>query len=272
MLKDSYISIKEALVHAGSKLNTKIDIEWVSAKKIEEESSTSSLKKFDGILVPGGFGNNGIEGKIKAIEFARKNNIPYLGLCYGMQLALIEIARNVCHFKNANTTEIYPNCDHKIIDFMPVQKELIKKHQYGGTMRLGAYAAILDPSSKIFKLYEKTGRIKKDKERIKDLNKNKEIIYRIGKTSKNDNLILERHRHRYEVNPEYLDILKKNGVVFSSHHNRFDGTMLVESIELKNHPFFIGTQAHPEFKSRLNDPSPVFVGFVEASLKNQNKK
>jgi CTP synthase len=272
ILKDSYISIKEALVHAGANLNTKINIEWVSAKNIEESQNVSFLKSFDGILVPGGFGNNGVEGKIKAIEFARKHNVPYLGLCYGMQLALIEIARNVCDLKQANTSEISPNCDHKVIDFMPIQQELIKKHQYGGTMRLGAYAAILNPNTKIFKLYQSLSRIDKDKDRIKDITKNKEATYRIGKISKNDRVVLERHRHRYEVNPKYIETFEKKGVVFSSYHHRFDDTNLVESIELKNHPFFIGTQAHPEFKSRLNDPSPVFVGFVEAALKNKKKK
>lgn len=272
VLKDSYISIKEALVHAGAKLNIKVNIDWISAKKIEETNKTDVLKKFDGILVPGGFGNNGVEGKIKAIEYARKNKVPYLGLCYGMQLALIEIARNVCNLKQANTSEISPNCDHKVIDFMPIQQELIKKHQYGGTMRLGAYAAILNPNTKIFKLYQSLSRIDKDKDRIKDITKNKEATYRIGKISKNDCVVLERHRHRYEVNPKYIETFEKKGVVFSSYHHRFDDTNLVESIELKNHPFFIGTQAHPEFKSRLNDPSPVFVGFVEAALKNKKKK
>ncbi len=269
MLKDSYISIKEALVHAGSKLKTKVNIEWVSAKNIETEKNANFLKKFDGILVPGGFGNNGVEGKMKAIQFARENNKPYLGLCYGMQLALIEIARNLCSLKEANTSENSPNCQYKIIDFIPIQKELLKNHQYGGTMRLGAYAAIVAKNTKLFNLYHKNNRLEKDQLRLKNILKDKSQLFRIGKISKDDVVILERHRHRYEVNPEYIDILKKKGVVFSSHHHRIDNTHLIESIELKNHPFFIGTQAHPEFKSRLNDPAPLFIGFVEACLKNK---
>ena len=224
-LADSYISINEALKHAGANNKTKVNIEWISAKDIEENKV--NLNKFDGILVPGGFGSSKVEGKIKAIQFARENNLPFLGLCFGMQLAVVEFARNVCNLK-ANSTEIEPDIEHKVIDILPEQR-LIKNK--GGTMRLGAYKAILKGKTK--KLY-------------------------------NSKKVFERHRHRYEVNPEYHKILQENGLVFSG---LSPDKKLVEFIELPNHKFFIATQAHPEFKSSLLKPAPLFDGFIKACIK-----
>jgi CTP synthase len=224
-------------------------------------------------LVPGGFGKEGIEGKILAINYARKNNIPYLGLCYGMQLALIEFARNACNMKDANTVEVNPNTPYPIIDFMPLQQELIKHHAYGGTMRLGAYGAIINKNTLIYSLYKNTGRIDKDKIRIKNFMKDRHNKFRLGKFNKEkDTVILERHRHRYEVNPKYIEKLEKHGICFSGMHQRLDGAKLMEFIELPNHKFFVATQAHPEFKSRLNDPSPLFYGFVKACLPEKKRK
>ena len=272
-LTDSYLSIKEALTHCGAHLNTKIEIEWLDAKSLEKNpKNVDIIKQFDGIIVPGGFGTEGTEGKILAINYARTHNIPYLGLCYGMQLALIEFARNVCKMKNANTTEINPNTPYPIIDFIPMQKEFIQNHAYGGTMRLGAYGAIINKKSLIYNLYKKTKRIEIDKKQIKILQKDKQNKFRLGKLNKNtDTIILERHRHRYEVNPKYVETLEKAGIKFTGYHVRNDGTKLMEFIELPQHKFFVATQAHPEFKSRLNNPAPLFLGFVKACLSKTNK-
>ena len=272
-LTDSYLSIKEALTHCGAHLNTKIEIEWLDAKSLEKNpKNVDIIKQFDGIIVPGGFGTEGTEGKILAINYARTHNIPYLGLCYGMQLALIEFARNVCKMKNANTTEINPNTPYPIIDFIPMQKEFIQNHAYGGTMRLGAYGAIINKKSLIYNLYKKTKRIEIDKKQIKILQKDKQNKFRLGKFNKNtDTIILERHRHRYEVNPKYVETLEKAGIKFTGYHVRNDGTKLMEFIELPQHKFFVATQAHPEFKSRLNNPAPLFLGFVKACLSKTNK-
>ena len=261
-LADSYISINQALIHAGAHLNTKVGIHWLDSKEFEKnEKAVKKLKEFDGIIVPGGFGSSGVEGKIKAIKFARENNIPFLGLCYGLQLAVVEFARNVCNLKNANATEVNPKTPYPVIDILPAQKQLIKESKYGGTMRLGAYAAILKENSKILKLYKQ--RIKQDRQRLKKIKES----FRIGIIQKNKPVILERHRHRYEVNPKYLSQLEKKGLIFSGYHIRKDKTPLAEFIELKSHKFFIGTQAHPEFKSRLEDPAPLFLGFVKACKK-----
>ncbi|MFA5060915.1 MAG: CTP synthase [Candidatus Pacearchaeota archaeon] len=229
-LKDSYLSVAEALKHAGAKNNVKIKIHWINSKDIE--SWKVDLNKFDGILVPGGFGSSGVEGKLLAIEFARKNNVPYLGLCYGLQLAVIEFARNVCDL-NANSTEINPETEHKIIDILPEQIGITNK---GGTMRLGTYPAILRPGSLVEKIYG-TDKIK------------------------------ERHRHRYEVNPEYHNILQEKGLLISGKSP--DGK-LVEFIELPNHKFFVATQAHPEFQSYPLRPAPLFDAFIRACKKVTN--
>ena len=228
-LKDSYISINEALKHAGAKNDVRVDIEWINSKQFEENSEDINiLKKFQGILIPGGFGGSGVEGKINAIKYARENNIPYLGLCLGMQLAVVEFARNVCNL-NAHSSEINSEVEHKVIDFLDEQRDIKDK---GGTMRLGAYDAMLKLDSKVHKLYGKLN-------------------------------ISERHRHRYEVNPEYHETLQGAGMVFSG---MSPDRKLVEFIELPEHKFFIATQAHPEFKSSLLKPAPLFEGFVKACL------
>jgi CTP synthase len=223
-LTDAYVSVAAALKHAGAKNNVEVNIHWVDSKKIED--GDVDLNKYNGILVPGGFGNSGVEGKIKAIQFARENDVPYLGLCYGMQLAVVEFARNVCGL-DAHSTEIDPTVMHKVVDILPDQVNVENK---GGTMRLGGYPAILTAGSKIAEIY---GGLE----------------------------VSERHRHRYEVNPEYHKALEEHGMVISGKSP--DGT-LAEFIELPNLKFFHATQAHPEFKSYPMRPAPMFDGFVKA--------
>ncbi len=267
-LADSYISINQSLLHAGASLNIGIEINWLDSKMLENNrKSLNELENYDGIIVPGGFGASGVEGKINAINFARTNKIPYLGLCYGLQLAVIEFARNVCNLKDAHTTEVNPKTSAPVIDVQPSQREILEKHMFGGTMRLGAYAAILKEKTKVLKLYEEVGRIKEDEKRISELSKDKSQSFRLGILEKGKKIVLERHRHRYEVNPKFVGLLEKNGLVFSGYYNRADKTKLMEYIELQNHPFFVGTQAHPEFKSRLGNPSPLFYGFVKNASK-----
>jgi len=267
-LADSYLSINQSLLHAGASLNAGVEISWVDSKMFEEnKKNLNDLKNYDGIIVPGGFGSSGVEGKISAANFARVNKIPYLGLCYGLQLAVIEFARNVCNLKDAHTTEVNSKTSHPVIDVQPAQKEILEKSMYGGTMRLGVYAALLKDKTQVLKLYEETGRIEEDTKKLQELTKDKTQAFRIGLLEKGKKVVLERHRHRYEVNPKYVDILEKNGLVFSGYYERFDKTKLMEYIELPGHPYFIGTQAHPEFKSRLGNPSPFFYGFVKACLK-----
>jgi len=230
-LKDSYISINEALKHAGAKNDVKVEIEWIDSKEFENNldfNQINKLKSFQGIIIPGGFGSSGTEGKINAIKYARENNIPFLGLCLGLQLAVVEFARNVCNL-NANSSEINPNAEHKVIDFLDEQKNITNK---GATMRLGAYKAIITPGSMVHKLY-------------------------------NSLEVFERHRHRYEVNPDYHGILQSSGMVFSG---RSPDKKLIEFIELPQNKFFVATQAHPEFKSSLLKPAPLFDGFVRACL------
>ena len=237
-LHDAYLSVVESLSHAGYAYGTKIDIRWVNSEELEENKPDLSevFKDIDGIIVPGGFGYRGIEGKIDAIRYARENKIPFLGLCLGMQCAVIEFARNVCAMKKANSSEFIPDTPYPVIDLMSDQEDVTEK---GGTMRLGIYPCKLKDSTKARKLYD-----------------NKEIIY-------------ERHRHRYEVSNELRPILEKAGLVISG--TSPDGR-LVEIIELKDHPYFEATQAHPEFKSRPNRPHPLFLGFIEAALKERKKK
>jgi CTP synthase len=228
-LKDSYISINEALKHAGANNNTRIDIEWIDSKDFEKNPETiEKLREFKGIIVPGGFGSSGVEGKIKAIKFCRENNIPFLGLCYGLQLAVVEFARSVCNL-DANTSEVNRGCMHPVIDILPEQRKIEDK---GATMRLGAYKAILKENSRVYDLYKSVE-------------------------------VWERHRHRYEVNPAYHEILENSGLIFSGIS---EDKRLVEFIELPEHKFFIATQAHPEFKSSLLKPAPLFDGFVKACL------
>ncbi len=255
-LRDSYISISEALEHAGANLSVKPEIDWIDAKSLEK-GDCSALKAYDGILIPGGFGSSGVEGKINAIKYARENNIPFLGLCYGMQLAVVEFARNVCGLAGANTTEVDSSTKYPVIDILPEQAKVVEK---GGTMRLGAYAAVLK-DSQVLKLYK--DRMEKDRIRLKGIKDD----FRLGVFGKKDNVVLERHRHRYEVNPFYIITLEKFGLKFPGYHHRKDGTRLMEFIELENHPYFVATQGHPEFKSRLEDPAPLFLGFVKACSK-----
>ncbi len=265
-LSDSYISVIEAIKHAAWKNNVKTEIIWINSKDIEKNDKSKILNEIQGIIVPGGFGNSGIEGKLHAIKYARENNIPYLGLCYGMQLALVEFARNVCNIADANTEEINPNSKNKVVDIMESQKNLIKDSNYGGTMRLGAYAAIINKNSKIYSLYQESGRIDKDKKKISFLKNYNGQSFRLGDITDKDIVIIERHRHRYEVSPKYIEILEQNGIKFSGFHLRTDGTKLMEFIELPKHKFFIATQAHPEFISKPNAPAPLFYGFIKACL------
>ena len=267
-LTDSYLSINEALKHAGVEFNASIKIEWIDSKSFEKsEDKVKLLKDYKGIIVPGGFGGSGVEGKIKAIEFARKNNIPYLGLCYGLQLAVIEFARNVCGMKDAHTTEVNAKTEFPVIDILPAQKKMMEESRYGGTMRLGAYAAMLKNNSKILKLYRETGRLKEDSLRLLKLKKDKKQAFRLGILERGKKTILERHRHRFEVNPKFVDKIEKEGLVFSGYHIRKDKQKLMEFIELPKHKYFTATQGHPEFKSRLGNPSPLFYGFVKACCK-----
>lgn len=232
-LTDSYISVEEAVRHAGAKLGVRPEIVWVNSKGIEK----GILNEVSGIIVPGGFGSTGIEGKINAIKFARENDLPFLGLCLGLQTAVIEFARNVCKIPDAHSTEIDPKTKNPVVDILPEQKSVTDK---GATMRLGSYPAILDEATHTFELYKKLGRI--------DAN----------------GLVHERHRHRYEVNPDFHKILLDKGLLFSG---TSPDRRLVEFIEIPKHSFFMATQAHPEFKSNLLNPAPLFYGFVRACMK-----
>lgn len=239
-LSDSYISVIEAVKHAAWDNNVHPEIEWIDSKVFEKNpEKLSTLNAIDGIIIPGGFGFSGIEGKIATIQYAREQHIPFLGLCLGMQLAVVEYARNICGLKDANSSEIVKNTPHPVIDFIPEQVNILRDSRYGASMRLGSYPAILKKDSLAYKLYDE---------------KNK---------------VYERHRHRYEVNPEYVDILEKNGLLFSG---RSPDGVLMEFMELATHPYFIATQAHPEFKSRPMKPSPLFNGLIKAAKKRNKEK
>ncbi len=234
-LADSYISVIEAVKH-GARLNkAKPEFVWLSAEEIEKEG-TASLEGLDGIIIPQGWGSRGSEGKIKAIQYCRENKVPYLGLCYGMQMAVIEFARHVCGLEGANSAEIDPQTPHPVIHIMPQQKKYLEAKQYGGTIRLGAWPCHLQPNTHILEIYK-------------------------GKAD-----ISERHRHRYEFNNEYREQLEKAGLTIGGVSP--DG-QLVEAIEITDHPFFVGTQFHPEYKSRPLNPHPIFVEFVKKCLENR---
>ena len=236
-LSDSYISVIEAVKHAAWNNNVRPEIEWIDSKIFEKQPrKIVNLRKVDAIIVPGGFGLSGVEGKITTIKYARENRIPYLGLCLGMQLAVVEYARNVCGLKGANTTEVEKNTPYPVIDFIPDQVKIVTESRYGATMRLGAYPAVLTEGSLIRKLYD------------------------------NQNKVYERHRHRYEVNPQYIEPLEKNGLLFSG---RSPDGILMEFMELPGHPYFTATQAHPEFKSRPMKPAPLFDGLLKAAKKKK---
>ena len=231
-LHDAYLSVAEALRHAGYFYNTHIKIHWIDSEKITKENVDEMLGGLDGIIVPGGFGNRGIEGMITATEYARTKEIPFFGICLGMQIAVIEYARHVAGIKDANSGEFDDKCEHKVIDFMPGQSDEIDK---GGTLRLGAYPCEILPGTTMERCYE-TKRIS------------------------------ERHRHRYEFNNDYRGVLQDCGLTIGGMSP--DG-LLVETVELTERPFYVGVQYHPEFKSRPNKPHPLFKGFVGAAFKRQ---
>jgi CTP synthase len=231
-LRDAYLSVVEALKHGGFAHQVCVRIRWVDAEQLNDETAPLLLNGIDGIVVPGGFGYRGIEGKIAAIKYARENGIPLLGLCLGLQCAVIEFARNVCGLSGANSTEFDEGTRHPVIALMDEQRRVVQK---GGTMRLGAYPCFLKPGTKIAEIY-------------------------------GTHLVYERHRHRYEVNPRYHEILERHGMVLGGISP--DGK-LVEAIELSDHPFFVATQFHPEFKSRPNRPHPLFTAFIGAALRQK---
>lgn len=229
-LHDAYISVVEALKHGGVANHTQVNIKWVDSETVTSDNVNKILGDVKGILVPGGFGDRGIDGKILAIQYARENGIPFLGLCLGMQLSIVEFARNVIGYKDAHSVELMPSTTHPVIHLMPDQNGI---EDIGGTLRLGSYPCVLDKSSKAFALYK-------------------------------EETIHERHRHRYEVNNDYRSVLTANGMMLSGIS---PDSRIVEMVEIPSHPWFIATQAHPELKSRPNRPHPLFKGFIEASLK-----
>jgi len=257
-LTDSYISVNHAIEHAGAHLGVRLRINWIDAKKLEEGDPAELLKGLKGIIVPGGFGTSGIEGKINAIKYARENNIPYLGLCLGMQLAVIEFSRNVIGLRDANSSEFDINTPHPVIDLLPKQREILMTKRYGASMRLGAYVAALK-QGEVMDLYTKTKRMEKDRLRLGALEP-----FRVGKTDLSGPVVIERHRHRYEVNPEYIEKIENAGLKFTGYHITEEDEPLMEFIEIPGHPYFVATQSHPEFKSRLEDPAPLFLGFGKA--------
>ena len=233
-LHDSYLSVMESLKHAGIHCGCKVKIDWIDSETLNDDNAAEILGSADGILVPGGFGSRGIEGKIAAAKYARENKVPYLGICLGMQIAIIEFARDVLGLKDANSTEFDPDTPDPVIDIMPDQRGV----RMGGTMRLGQYPCVLDPESKIYRRYGRQN-------------------------------ITERHRHRFEVNNDYRERFEAAGLrlcgVSPDKH-------IVEMIEIPDHPWFAATQAHPEFKSRPNRAHPRFIGLVETSMNEKKKK
>lgn len=235
-LPDAYLSVSEALKHAGYAVDSDIAIKWVNAEKLSPKEVVDELQEVDGVLVPGGFGSRGLEGKMLAIQYARENKVPFFGICLGMQLASVEFARNVAGLKEAGSAEVSPEVEHNVIDLIPEQRGIV---DMGGTLRLGLYPCQIEPETLTAEAYDY------------------------------EEVVQERHRHRYEFNNEYRDILEKEGLVFSgvSPDNR-----LVEIVEIPEHPFFIGCQFHPEFVSRPNRPHPLFAKFVERALNEQMKQ
>jgi CTP synthase len=230
-LRDSYKSISEALIHAGAHHGVKVDIAWIHSEKVSTETVEQDLKHLDGILVAPGFGSRGTEGKILAINFARTNHVPFLGICLGMQCAVIEFARNVLGYTNANTTEFDKTTEHPVISMMEEQLQIL---DYGGTMRLGAYPCKLKLGTKVFEAYQTED-------------------------------IFERHRHRYEFNGSYLHEFENAGMIASGVN---PDSNLVEVIEIPSHPWFVGVQFHPEYKSSVDNPHPLFIAFVNATIQN----
>ncbi|PIP26504.1 MAG: CTP synthetase [Candidatus Moranbacteria bacterium CG23_combo_of_CG06-09_8_20_14_all_40_16] len=238
VLADTYISVIEAVKHASYKNKVKAQIDWINSELFEKEPHRlNDLKEYDGIIVPGGFGSRGIEGKIQTIKFARINKIPYLGLCYGMQLMVIEFARHILNLSDAHTTEVDRETKNPVIDIMPEQKKNLEDKNYGATMRLGAYGAILKKGTIAFGAYKKKR-------------------------------ISERHRHRWEVNPEYVKKLEAGDLIFSA-QSPDRRLMEIAELSIKDHPFFLGTQFHPEFKSSPLLAHPLFLEFVKAAIKRK---
>ena len=229
-LHDAYISVVEALKHGGIAERATVNIRWVDSELLKEENVEETLGNVQGILVPGGFGDRGIDGKILACQYAREHNIPFLGLCLGMQLSIVEYARHICGFRDAHSIELNPSTTHPVIALMPDQNDV---EDIGGTLRLGSYPCILDKSSRAYEVY-------------------------------GTDTIHERHRHRYEVNNDYRSVLSEHGMKLCGLSP--DGR-IVEMVEIPSHPWYIATQAHPELKSRPNRPHPLFKGFVEAAVK-----
>lgn len=273
-LTDSYISVNQSLVHAGVASDASVEITWIDGHEFENgDRKLIELSEYDGVIVPGAFGGGGSEGVIQAISFSRQNELPYLGLCYGLQLAVIEYARNVAGIQKATSEEFDGQSEWSVVCCQESQKDVVNNGRLGGSMRLGAYSAILKKDSKVLNLYEKSGRLAEDSKRIEQLLSLPEEAHRIGMLmTDRDKAVLERHRHRYEISPRFVELLEDEGLVFSGYHRRSDGTRLMEYIELSNHPFFVATQAHPEFKSRMDNPSPLFSGFVEAALSHQKSR
>lgn len=240
VLSDAYLSVIEAVKFSAYSFGKKPIMTWINAKDFENgKEKVSILSKFDGMIVPGGFGESGIEGKLQAIKYARENKIPYFGLCYGMQLMVVEYARNVLGLKDANTTEINKNTSNPVIDIMPEQKKLLSENKYGATMRLGSYEAVLKKGTIAYDSYK-------------------------------SNNIIERHRHRYEVNPDFVKKIEDAGLVFSG---KSPNGVLMEIAELPKdkHPFFLGTQFHPELKARPLDPHPLFSEFIKVAISRSKK-
>ncbi len=232
-VKDAYVSVNEALIHAGAKNNVRVNVDWLETTDIEDgKQDIHILDKYDGVIVPGGFGSRGLEGKIQIIQYCRENKIPFLGLCLGLQMAVIEYARNVCGLKGAHTTEVDPNTPYPVIYLLPEQRRIT---ELGGTMRLGAYECVLKEGTRAYDAY-------------------------------GEKIIAERHRHRYEVNEDYVPILEKNGLIISGRSKKGE---VVEMIEWSGEGFGIATQAHPELKSTLEKPAPLFVALVEAAMKKR---
>ena len=240
VLSDAYLSVIEAVKFSAYSENARAKLTWINSKEFETgKHPIEMLKNFDGIIVPGGFGSSGIEGVISAIQYARLNKIPFLGLCYGMQLAVVEFARNVVGWKNANTTEINKNTPYPVIDIIPTQKKLLEKGEYGASMRLGAYHAVIKKDTVAHAAY--------------------------GKSE-----ISERHRHRYEVNPSFIADLEKAGLVFSGRSP--DGNLMeIAELPKSKHPFFLGTQFHPEFLAHPLNPHPLFTAFIKACVSKAKK-
>lgn len=234
-LHDAYISVVEALKHGGIAERATVNLNWVDSELLSDENAEEILGNSDGIIVPGGFGDRGVEGMITAAKYAREHKIPYLGLCLGMQVAIIEYARHVCKLNDAHSIELDPNTTHPVIALMPDQDGI---EDIGGTLRLGSYPCVLDTASLAYQVY-------------------------------GEETIHERHRHRYEVNNDYRNILTENGMKLCGLSP--DGR-IVEMVEIPGHPWFVATQAHPELKSRPNRPHPLFKGFIKAATEIRKQK